>query len=179
MPSSHWAFSALAMPSPWKVTSSGGVREGFGRAIANFFEKHKASGGIGKKPKYFNACNEILPEPLVMFCREKCSGDIRGHSWRFPEQSWNIHRYFFRCLWKPSVKYRRLFVIDISVFVMFWDTSVSNPWSIGLRHNVHAWYVTGSVANDALIKNKYPHTANPILLTIIWLDTYCPCMTIR
>ena len=53
MPPSHWAFSALVMHSPWKLTTSGGVWKDFTnlwQVIANFLRI------VGKRPQYFNAC---------------------------------------------------------------------------------------------------------------------------
>ena len=77
MPRSHWAFSASPMHSQWKLTSirrcSGGITE----PSANNLNSWYSWGSISPMPKIFNACFEMFHEPLAMFCREKCSANIR------------------------------------------------------------------------------------------------------
>ena len=130
MPRSHWAFLASPMHSPWKLTSirrcSGGITEPSGNNLNSWY----SWGSISPMPKIFNACFEIFHEPLAMFCREKCSANIRRWSATnhgiFAEQSPNIRRYFL--IWdasanlsEVSAKHRRLFAI-VSSFVTFWKT---------------------------------------------------------
>ena len=91
-------FSASSMHSRWKLTSirrcSGGITE----PSANNLNSWYSWGSISPMPKIFNACFEIFHEPLAMFCREKCSVNIRQWSATncgiFAEQSPNIRRYF-------------------------------------------------------------------------------------
>ena len=77
MPRSHWAFLASLMHSRWKLTSirrcSGGINE----PSANNLNSWYSWGSISPMPKIFNACFEIFHEPFAMFCREKCSANIR------------------------------------------------------------------------------------------------------
>ena len=93
---SHWAFLASPMHSRWKLTSirrcSGGITEPSANNLVVLVGEHFPM------PKIFNACIEIFREPLAMFCREKCSANIRRWSATnrgiFAGQSPNIRRYF-------------------------------------------------------------------------------------
>ena len=80
MPRSHWAFLALPMQSRWKLTSirrcSGGIIEPSPNNLNSWYSWES----ISPMPKIFNACFEIFREPSTMFCREKCSANIRRWS---------------------------------------------------------------------------------------------------
>ena len=96
MPQSHWAFLASPMQSQWKLTS---IRLCSGDIInpsANNLNSWYSWGSISPMPKIFNACFEIFRKPLTMFCREKCSANIRWWSainrGIFAEQLPNIRR---------------------------------------------------------------------------------------
>ena len=77
MPRSHWAFLASPMHSRWKLTSIRRCLGGITEPSANNLNSWYSWGSISPMPKIFNACFEIFHEPLAMFCREKCSANIR------------------------------------------------------------------------------------------------------
>ena len=139
MPRSHWAFFASAMYSRWKLMSIVRHREGFTEGPGNLRRTSgpsEASGGIGRRPKNFNACIEIFPDAFPTFCREKVIGESSQKVRRASaNKSQMLPRTFAEQLLSPkhprsipegSPKVRRSFG-DMSMFgepsAMFGDAS--------------------------------------------------------